>query len=225
MKVVLFDIDRTLIHSRNVREAMNLAFKEVYGVEDAYKDASISGKTDLLILKEALEKHGIRSNDAQVKRYKDCLCDMLKILLRHDHPEKSVLPGVKGLLDSLKTKKDVKLGLLTGNFKKGAYIKLDYFNLSKYFGFGAFGDDAVLRDDLLPYALRRCNCDNGINMGDIIIVGDTPLDIRCAKVHGAMALGVATGRYSTEVLLEEGADLALDDLKDTGKIISWIFNN
>ena len=145
MKVILFDIDRTLIYTKNLRKAMNLAFKKVFGIDDAFEGISISGKTDLLILKEVFKKYGIKKNVVQIRKYKSCLCAMYKELLKYDHPKKSILPGVEKLLKFLYVNKDVKLGLLTGNFKESAYIKLDYFGLSKYFKFGAFGDDAIIR--------------------------------------------------------------------------------
>jgi phosphoglycolate phosphatase-like HAD superfamily hydrolase len=225
MKIILFDIDRTLVHVPKVRNIMSMAFKKVFCIKDAFKDISISGKTDTFSLKEALEIYGIENNTDKLKKYKKYLIIFLRKLFENDSSENIVLPGVKELLESLHIRKDARLGLLTGNWKKSAYIKLDHFGLSKYFKFGAFADDAMLRDDLLPFALKRCGAKTSIDLKNVIIIGDTPLDIRCAKVHGAKALGVATGRYSKKDLLKEGADLVLEDLSETENIISWIFTD
>lgn len=114
---------------------------------------------------------------------------------------------------------------MTGNWKTSAYTKLSHFGLDHYFDFGAFCDDSILRDDLLPYALQRCNSCNELTPKDIVIIGYTPSDIHCAQIQGSKAIGISTGRYSIEELAQKGADLVLKDLTNTHQIISWIFKH
>jgi phosphoglycolate phosphatase len=128
-----------------------------------------------------------------------------------------VLPGVQGLLDRLVSGEDVVLGLVTGNFEAGARIKLGHFDLWKYFRCGAFADDAADRNHLVPFAVDRargCGLVEGPSH-HVVVVGDTPHDVACAKVTGAVAVGVATGPFSTGDLAASGADVVFEDLRDT----------
>jgi phosphoglycolate phosphatase len=222
MKVILFDIDNTLINTRSGSNGMEMAFREVFGISDGFKGIVMAGKPDPSILLEALIKHNLQNDDNKINVYKKRYFQFLAENIRHDVAGEKVLPGVRKLLDELDKNKNIKIGLLTGNWKKGAYIKLKYFGLDNYFKFGAFGDDSANRDELLPFALKRCNSSGKLTAKDTVIVGDTPKDIRCAKVHCAKVIAVATGRYSVDELSKEGADLVLKDLTDVGQIISWI---
>ena len=97
---------------------------------------------------------------------------------------------------------DMALGLLTGNFEEGARIKLQHFDLWKYFRCGAFGDDASDRNDLVPVAMQRAR-DCGLvdaSPSDVVVIGDTPNDVECARVVGATPVAVATGSYSVDQL-------------------------
>ena len=123
-------------------------------------------------------------------------------------------PGVVELLNYLKATEGYWLGLLTGNIEKGARIKLGVFNLNEYFPIGAFGSDDEDRDGLLPVAVKKfremTNID--INYNNCIGVGDTPLDVQCAKIFGAISVAVSTGPYNYESLLQTEADDVLRDL-------------
>ena len=124
------------------------------------------------------------------------------------------MPGIRGLLDVLQARDDVRLGLLTGNFIEGARIKLEYFDLWKYFPWGAFGGDAASRNDLVPIAVSRARAFgiDEVPPSNIIVVGDTPNDIECARAAGATPVAVATGSYSTEQLRRAGADIVFETL-------------
>jgi phosphoglycolate phosphatase-like HAD superfamily hydrolase len=141
-----------------------------------------------------------------------------------DLPGKKIFAGVNPLLEVLERNVKLKTGVLTGNWKKAAYIKLSHFRLDKYFGFGAFGDDAVIRNDLLQYALKRCNGCLDLDTKNVIIIGDTPSDMKCAVSNGCRSLGVATGRFSAQELVRSGADSAVEDLTNTEEITAWILN-
>jgi phosphoglycolate phosphatase-like HAD superfamily hydrolase len=111
---------------------------------------------------------------------------------------------------------DIGLGLLTGNLEQGARIKLEPFDLNKYFPSGAFGSDDEDRNKLLPYAVKRFEemFDKRIDIEKSIVIGDTPRDVECAHIYGAVCIGVATGPYSIDELTEAKADYVLNDLSD-----------
>jgi phosphoglycolate phosphatase-like HAD superfamily hydrolase len=136
-------------------------------------------------------------------------------------PQKGVLPGVRALLEALALRNDVFLGLLTGNFERGARIKLEYFDLWRYFRFGAFGDGAHDRNGLLQTALARAAASGcpPLSASDIVIVGDTPLDVAVALAGGARSLAVATGSFSVETLRASGAHVVLQDLSDLASAV------
>jgi phosphoglycolate phosphatase-like HAD superfamily hydrolase len=137
---------------------------------------------------------------------------------------KAVMPGIRELLPLLDARDDVFLGLLTGNFEQAARIKLEHFDLWRYFKCGAFGDDAADRNALVPFAVERargCGFDR-IEYSDVIVVGDTPNDVACANAVGAMPIAVATGSYTVDQLRNTGAAIVLDDLSDTDAVMKLI---
>jgi|Deesub1362B_J571_1020462.scaffolds.fasta_scaffold02992_4 phosphoglycolate phosphatase-like HAD superfamily hydrolase len=231
IRVILFDIDGTLMHSGGAgRMAMVQAFEEVFGIPDAFDGIGMSGKTDPQILNEAFEKHGLTGDPVKNEQFKHRYFELLQENIRMDLPLKRVFPGVKELLERLHREKEVLVGLLTGNWEQGARIKLGYFGLWDYFPFGAFGDDSMDRNELLPFAIRRAErlLDARGRPAPIapkraVVIGDTPSDVRCAKVHGAKAVAVATGSYSKAQLESAGADLVLENLEKPAKILDWIW--
>ena len=127
------------------------------------------------------------------------------------------MPGVRELLDALARRAtDVYLALLTGNYEAGARLKLEYFDLWKYFPCGAFGDDAPHRNVLVPKALAPVAACGGPTFAaaDTIVIGDTPLDVGCAAHAGARSLAVATGSHSVEELRAAGADVVLGQISE-----------
>jgi phosphoglycolate phosphatase-like HAD superfamily hydrolase len=134
-----------------------------------------------------------------------------------------VLPGVEALLEELESQPGVSVGLLTGNFEAGARIKLGHFDLWKRFPFGAFGDDHDDRNALVPVALASAR-DAGVEAASpdrVVVIGDTPLDIACARAHGARAVAVATGSYSSDELQAAGADVVVPTLVDARSLMSF----
>ena len=137
---------------------------------------------------------------------------------------KGVVPGVRELLDATRRHPHLHLALVTGNYREAAAIKLRYFDLWQYFRFGAFSDDAADRNHLVPIACERA-LRHGIPevaCARVVVIGDTPHDVACAKAGGARSIGVATGGHSRGELVAAGADLALDDLSDTPALLSLI---
>jgi phosphoglycolate phosphatase-like HAD superfamily hydrolase len=219
MRLVLFDIDGTLIYSGGAgTRSLNSAFQELFSLENAFHGIHMAGKTDTEIIKEGLLKHEISIDgnlDAVVSTY-------LKNLEKEiQNKRKHVKPGVYGLLEHLSSEKNVGLGLLTGNLEPGARIKLESFDLNEYFSSGAFGSDDEDRNNLLPIAVKRFEelFQKSIEIDNCIIVGDTPRDVACAHIYHALCIGVATGSYSFEKLVEAGADFVVKDLSDHSELL------
>ncbi len=129
---------------------------------------------------------------------------------------------MRELLDALSRRPDVFLALLTGNYEQGARIKLEYVGLWRYFACGAFGDDSVHRPDLVPIAIARARAAGCPTVAprDTVIVGDTPLDVACAREAGIGCVGVATGGFSAGALRAAGADAAFDTFADTDAVVA-----
>lgn len=213
MKLLLFDIDGTLIDPAGAgRRAAEGAFFDLFSVPDAFSGIHMAGKTDIRIMKEGLAAHGLSADAGILPRLLEVYIDRLRReILR---PEKKLHPGVKELLSALQGIPGIQLALLTGNIEQGARIKLEPFGLNQFFSSGAFGSDHEDRDLLLPIALRKIRELSGVSIhpGECVVIGDTPADVKCARVHGAFAAAVATGPYTKDRLRDAGADLVLEDL-------------
>jgi phosphoglycolate phosphatase len=222
-RFILFDIDGTLTDSAGAgRRALNLALGEVTGLEDSFQGVGFAGKTDLQIIREGLEKHGLDTRDRMVSM----LAGRYLVHLQKEVGKGGghVKVGVRELLQTLQNMDGYLVGLLTGNLEEGARIKLEAFKLNHFFPVGAFGSDAEDRNLLLPVALRRLRDQLGLPLGphECVVIGDTPKDVECARVHGALSIAVATGPISLEILRETAADLVLADLSDTAGLVTWI---
>uniref|UniRef100_A0A7C4ENM6 phosphoglycolate phosphatase n=1 Tax=Thermodesulfovibrio aggregans TaxID=86166 RepID=A0A7C4ENM6_9BACT len=222
MKIVLFDIDGTLISTGGAgTRSLNIAFEEVLGIKEAFKNFEMAGKTDVQIIKEGLFIHGIKPTFTLLQ---ELIKHYLKNLDRQmNNNAKHLKPGVPSFLDIIQKLK-YPTGLLTGNLENGARIKLEPFGLNSYFRFGAFGSDHEDRRYLLPVALARFSriSKYRVPFQQCIVVGDTPRDIACAKPYGAKVIAVATGPYSFEELSKTDADLVVQNLSETDKILNFI---
>lgn len=223
MKFVLFDIDGTLIDSGGAGlKSLDHAFREMFGVDHAFRGIEMAGKTDPQIVREAFVLHGIDYSDGIMPAFFKTYTGYLKDCVYN--PAGHVKPGISAALEALSSQEGLVLGLLTGNIEEGARIKLERYDLYSCFHTGVFGSDSEDRNQLLPIAVAKLNKKNGVSVGygDCIIIGDTPRDVYCAKPYGAMAIAVATGPYSVGDLSDAGADAVFDDLTDTAKLISLI---
>lgn len=221
MKLLLFDIDGTILDSGGAGvRALNLAFREVFGRENAFQGISMAGKTDLQIIRECLAAHRYPSENGLVPAVMDAYVRHLgsEIVNSRRH----LKPGVQEVLSLLRGRRDdCMLGLLTGNIEQGARIKLGAFSLNGYFPAGAFGDDDEDRNKLLPIARKRFEHLSGstIEFTQCVIIGDTPRDVYCAKPYGARCVAVATGPYTPQALIEAGADAVFETLADTDAVM------
>ncbi len=222
MRLILFDIDGTLIDSGGAGiRSLDLALKELFSVENGFYGISMAGKTDTQIIKEGLMKHGM-SADGNVESIVRVYLNHLREEINNDR--KHVKPGIYELLENLRQRRESGLGLLTGNLEQGARIKLEPFGLNKYFSSGAFGSDDEDRNNLLPIAVNRFEelFRIKIEIDSCIIVGDTPRDVECAHIYGAMCIGVATGPYSVEDLISAGADYVFKDLSGNDSLFQFL---
>jgi phosphoglycolate phosphatase len=218
--LVLFDIDGTLVLTGGAGlRAMTRAVETVLSHPSALEGIPVAGRTDWMILTDVLRQIG---QDLDESLFQQLRAQYVAFLSEEielpGHGVKAVMPGVRPLLDCLRPREDVWLGLLTGNFVEGARIKLEHFDLWKYFRCGAFGDDAADRNALVPFAVARARQEGlpEIAADRVLVVGDTPHDIACARAAGAVPVAVATGGYTVEALRGSGADIVFEDLSDLG---------
>ena len=223
-RLLLFDIDGTLLSTEGAaRRAFHRAMLAVYGTAGPIDTMPFDGKTDPQIARELLSATGMPSNEIEnrlndlFEHYLGGLSDELNAT---DHRTR-VYPGVRELLDQLAERTDVVLGLLTGNVARGAELKLTSAGLREYFAFGAFGSDSEMRNDLPAVAVERaCKITGRTFKGrDVVVIGDTPADIRCGEALGVYTVGVCTGRHTPAELRSEGAHSVFDDLSDTSAVL------
>ena len=221
MKLLLWDIDGTLVLTGGAgMRAMDRAFKDFFDVENALQGVNMAGRTDTSIIQDAMKKYGIAYTEQIFQQYKEQYYRYIAEEIKVDHPEKTIMKGVQELLQTLEKRQDIVLALLTGNWEKSGRIKLAHFGLDRYFEFGAFADDSGIRNDLLPFAIRRFQERYGYvpDKRDTYIIGDTPADINCAKPYDVVSVAVAAAHYSRHELLAYEPDYIFDDFSDLQEV-------
>jgi phosphoglycolate phosphatase len=235
VKLLLFDIDGTLVLTGGAGlRAMTRAFERIFGLRDALHGVTVMGRTDPAIYVEVLSRESIAERPGDGDRFQATYLAALAEEMHEPagavlHPSqhnahKGPLPGVTALVDRLAGREDVFLALLTGNYSQAAQIKLDHFGLWKPFRCGAFGEDAERRHELVPVAVSRARASGcpPVSSSEIIVIGDTPLDVACARDAGVRGLAVATGGYDVATLLAAGAEHAVPTLEDVDVIADWL---
>jgi phosphoglycolate phosphatase-like HAD superfamily hydrolase len=221
MNICLFDIDGTLLSSGGAgKAAMEAALESEFGTPPSAGDVPFSGRTDRAITQDLFDYHGVDWSTPNWERFLAAYLNHLpSCLARH---KGKVLPGISELLDNLDGQESVALGLLTGNVQDGARLKLGHYGLFDYFSFGGFGDHHMDRDDVAREALQVIHrqFDGSFDLHNTWVIGDTPLDIRCARAIGARAVAVATGFHPYDELAAEGPDLVVRDFSDYRPLIS-----
>jgi phosphoglycolate phosphatase-like HAD superfamily hydrolase len=226
-RLVLFDIDGTLLTAQGApRRAFHRAMLEVYGTAGPIATHRFDGKTDPQIAHELLLAAGLPSAAilGSLSALWGTYVRELSIEFAQPTHRTIVLPGVLALLQRLEASGDVVLGLLTGNIREGATLKLASADIRTPFPVGAFGSDCERREGLPPVAVDRARELTGITFSrrDIVIVGDTPSDVTCGQVLGVRAIAVATGSFDRFELRAAGADAAFDNLSDTQSVLEAI---
>ncbi|MDA1051194.1 MAG: haloacid dehalogenase-like hydrolase [Planctomycetota bacterium] len=222
MLTLLFDIDGTLINTGGAGgTALIEAFREDFGIESPAQ-VPFSGRTDRGIGTNLFEQHGIDDSPENWQRLRDGYLARLPIHLAQRNGR--ILNGVSQLLERLQSHEAVAIGLLTGNVRDGARIKLSYFGLFGHFAFGGFGDEYRDRDGVAVTALaaarQHANGNGGFDPRRVWVIGDTPLDVSCARAIDARVLAVATGLHPKQELADAQPDLLLEDLSDTELVLN-----
>jgi phosphoglycolate phosphatase len=213
--LILWDIDGTILHSTGAgMKALNAALKTVFGVSGSFEGIEFAGRTDPIIIRQIFSRFGIEYSPGNFARYVDGYAAALPGMLAANNAR--ILPGVAQILGRAAEHPGVAQGLLTGNLRRGAEIKLGFHGLWSYFPFGAFADDSEIRNELGPHAHRRAKGHWGADfpVERVWIVGDTPHDVACARAFGARALAVATGSSSASDLAAHRPDAVLESLAE-----------
>ncbi len=224
IRLVLFDVDGTLVHTGGAGvKAFARAFASEFGVPDGTQRLKFAGRTDVSLVREFFTLERIEPSAENFERFFACYLHWLQLII----PEckGGACRGVLEFYESLRALPEPPLtGLLTGNIKQGARIKLERYDLWEKFPFGAFADDHEERDQIAAAAVRRGSSMFGRDLrGDeVLVIGDTPLDIRCGRAIGAKVLAVATGGATLEELARHNPDWAVSDLSEiiAGQVLS-----
>jgi len=221
MPVILFDIDGTLIRSGGAGKfAMEAAMKNAFGLTKVRDNVPYSGRTDQAIGGDLLRENDIDVTDATMRALRAAYLDALPRSLVEQGG--TVCAGIPEILRELAPRPDVLLGLITGNVREGARIKLTHFGLWDTFALGGYGDIHTDRNDVARDALRQVHEHLGrrVPLEEVWVIGDTPLDVQCARAIGARAVAVATGWHAIEELHATDADHVMADFADPAALLS-----
>jgi phosphoglycolate phosphatase len=223
-KLLLFDIDGTLLLTGGAGgRAMLQAGQKLFG--DSFNfDLDTSGKLDTQIYKELTKLNPTLDMQHRHDEFRDDYLKLLEFELTWDN-KTFLMPGIMELLNTLRQRDHITLGLLTGNYGPAARAKLKSVNIQHdWFPITAFGDEAVTRPDLVELAINRYFelKSERLQPREVVVIGDTPKDVACAQAHGCVAFAVATGRWSVEELQTTRADIVVDNLSDASKLLELL---
>ena len=223
MRLFLFDIDGTLVSVRGAgRTAFARALEETYGTAGAIERYDFRGRTDLRIVHDLMTEAGLDVERIRA-RVDDCFLAYARELARiiGDGSRVQVLPGVAEVVRRLGERPDAVVGLLTGNIEAGARIKLEPTGLWPFFRVAAYGGDDADRLRLPAIARERARAlGHEFTFDRVTIIGDTPLDVECARGCGAVAVAVATGQFPAEELATCRPDALFADLADVERVVA-----
>lgn len=215
LRLVLFDIDGTLIHTDGAGiRAFGKAFEMQFKIPNGTHGMKFSGRTDTSLARELFHKHEIETSKRNFQLFFDCYLDWLAHLLTEVRGD--IYPGVWRFIYDLQSLPNPPLlGLLTGNLRLGAELKLRHFNVWDFFQFGAFADDHEDRNQIALAAHQRGSrlLGQSLRGEEVLVIGDTPLDIECGRAIGAKVLAVATGGTTLAELQTHRPTWAVADLE------------
>ncbi len=223
LTAVLFDIDGTLLDMRGAgRKSFVQALETVFGWKDEIEYINFAGNTDLNVLLQVAQAHGVELSPDDQRRFFGQLPHELEKTAAA--AQLILYPGVRELLETLSADPRAVLGLVTGNVESCARIKLRQFDLHNHFVLGAFGDDHADRSEIARIAIERVRkiLAPGRQVQRLFLVGDTPFDIAAARSIGAASVAVATGKFDERALLDAGANHVLTDLGDTRAVLALL---
>lgn len=229
MRLFLFDVDGTLVSARGAgRLAMGRALGAVYGATGPVASYDFRGKTDPQIVFDLMTAAGLSlpQVEERIGHFYDRYVEDLRAEIERLGGV-ALMPGVGELVTQLSREADTLVGLLTGNIEAGARVKLQPTGLLPHFRLGAYGSDHVERSRLPAIAVRRAEALAGATIGPerVVVVGDTPLDIACARAFGAQAVSVATGGHGLEELARDRPDLLFADFADVGAVVAALLGS
>lgn len=224
-KLVLFDIDGTMLKTdKGAREALSGAIKSVTDNEINLSVEDCAGNTDFLIISKALENSGHNSNNGKIKQVLKKYLILLEKLYNHENSR--LYSGIVELLQILDNDKSILLGLLTGNIRKGAEIKLKSFNILNMFKIGAFGDDGFFRKELPGVAVKKAGKLTGLFFTgkNVVIIGDTASDVECGKIIGAKTIAVCRKKEFLSKIEASKPDYLFFDTEDYRAVLHAIYS-
>lgn len=222
-RICLFDIDGTLLNSGGAGQtAMERALAEVFQVQGPYDDIPAAGRTDRAITQDLFAHHQLDYVAENLEPFLEAYFRNLPVAL--SGLDGRVLPGIPQLIADLQQRDDVVLGLLTGNYRTGAQLKLRHFELDQPFRFGGYGDHHLDRDDVARMAFTEAAAMLGseIDPSNVWVIGDTPADVRCGRAIGANVIAVATGIYTHTQLAASRPDHLFADFSDHGQFLTLL---
>jgi phosphoglycolate phosphatase len=226
-RLVLWDIDHTLIETRGVGSLVYAeAFAKVTG-HPLEKMPELAGRTEPVIFREALKANGIEPDEDLYEQFAAEQARGYAVHVDELRTRGRALPGAAEALHALSKRNDVLQSVLTGNTRPSAEIKLRAFDLDRYLDFdiGAYGTDDDVRAHLVDIARRRAEKTHGVDFAAdaTILIGDTPNDVAAAQASRARIIAVATGRDTAADLAKAGAPTVLTDLTDTPAVLAAIY--
>lgn len=220
-KCILFDIDGTLLHVKHgfMQSLIADIVKHLGKNEVATDGRSFAGRTDRDIFESLMKMNGL-----PLERFDDLRALYIEMLEKKlNGQDVETIDGALGAV-SYFSESEATIGLLTGNFRESAFTKLSRASLDSYFSFGAFGCNHTDRNFLPLDAYNYVTGQLGIPIerSDMIIIGDTPKDIECAKTFGAVSVAVSTGNFSSDALAKHNPDILLESLNSPDEWLTAI---
>jgi phosphoglycolate phosphatase-like HAD superfamily hydrolase len=230
MKLLLWDIDGTLLLTDGAgMRGMARAGRKLYGDAFSWKGVHASGRLDPVIFEDALTRNGVAPSDDLHRTFHDAYLVELEAELALVGEKARTMPGIREAIAALRERsamrRDVAQGLVTGNYRRAAPLKLRACGLDpEWFEINAFGDEGKTRPDLVALAMKRCAERYGAapDPKNVIVIGDTPFDVDCAHAHGCVAFAVATGLHGLDELSATGADVVVADLSDPSPLFALL---
>ncbi len=228
--LILFDIDATMLSTSGAgMKAMLDAGRELYGASFSTDGIGFAGRLDPLIIGDLFEKHAVPRTTERLSEYRSAYKDHLARRLADPATIAKSLPGVLPLLDELATMPHITIGVLTGNFAETGSMKLRTCGIApERFHISVWGDEShstpPTREDLPGVAMKKFASRHGrpIAGEQVVVIGDTPHDVRCAKAHGCRSLAVATGSFDLDALNRCEPTRAVRDMSDWRGVAKWL---
>jgi phosphoglycolate phosphatase-like HAD superfamily hydrolase len=228
-RLVLWDIDGTLVDSAKLgRDAFVDAFGRVTG-RAPEQLVPFAGRTDLEIAVDLLDRAGLAPDDELLERFGTELEHAMAVRAPELRARGRAYPGARESLERLARERTIVQSLLTGNIAPNAAVKLGAFGLDALIDLevGAYGSDDRRRGRLVAVALAKCERKHAVTLTarEVVLVGDTPLDVAAAREGGARSVAVASGPYGERELAEAGADVVLPHLRDTDAVVAAVLTD